>query len=114
MSVCKVVSTELTESPQRIYNINFWFNCTFRYLDISDTRVQHQPGVYKKYYGKDNETEVPASPDVFTYKAVIRFLRDRAAKIKELSLEDTCLSESVLQDIAAIPNLQLLMLNISR
>ena len=84
----------------------------FRSLDISDTRVQHQLGVYKKYYSKEDDQLT--SPHVFTYKAVIQFLIARSQKIKELSLEDTCLSESVLQEIAVIPNLQLHQLNISR
>ena len=85
----------------------------FRSLDISDTRVQHQLGVYKKYYSKEDDQQL-TSPHVFTYKAVIQFLAARSQKIKELSLEDTCLSESVLQEIAVIPNLQLHKLNISR
>jgi len=85
-----------------------------RCLDISDTRIQHQPGVYKKYYSNKGDSDSLASPEVFTYKAVIKFLKERALKVKELALEDTCLSESVLQEIAAVPNLQLQMLNIAR
>ena len=64
-------------------------------------------------FGSPSEENL-TSPEVFTYKAVIKFLAARSAKIKELFLEDTCLSESVLQEIACVPGLRLRVLNISR
>jgi len=70
----------------------------------------NHPGIYKKYYpaaeGQNHDQHAPEdadgwspSPAVLTFRNVLRFLAERAGMIERLSLKNTALDGTAVQDM---------------
>jgi len=79
-------------------------------VSLDNCKIMNHPGIYKKFYTKDESEE--GSPSVFTWRSVLRFVRERAAKLTSLSLVGTGIDGLCVQQLSDAEGLDLRHLNL--
>ena len=81
-------------------------------LVLDGCRIMNHSGIYKKFYPGNGDDDDAPSKSVFTFKSVIKLLRERTPKIVKLSLFNSSVDGFAVQDMAKVENLQLTHLNL--
>ena len=79
-------------------------------VSLDNCKIMNHPGIYKKFYTKDEGEE--GSPSVFTWRSVLRFVRERAAKLTSLSFVSTGIDGLCVQQLSDADGLDLKRLNL--
>ena len=79
-------------------------------VGLDNCKLMNHPGIYKKFYTKDESDE--GSPSVFTWRSVLRFVRERAANLTSLSFVSTGIDGLCVQQLSDAEGLNLKHLNV--
>lgn len=80
-------------------------------LDLSSNSISFHRGLYKKFYPINADDE-DGSESVFTFHFILKFIKNRADKIKELKFNSTLIDGNALESLSEIENLQLTTLHL--
>ena len=87
-----------------------WCMPGLRIVSLDNCKIMNHAGIYKKFYTKDADEE--GSPSVFTWRSVLRFVRERAAQLKGLSLVNTGIDGLCVQQLSDVEGLDLQRINV--
>ena len=82
------------------------------HLILDSCKIMNHSGIYKKYYPES--LEIQASPSVFTFRNVMKTLKERSDAIVSLSLNNTSIDGLAVQDLAGIDGLRLTHLDLGK
>ena len=87
-----------------------WCMPGLRIVSLDNCKIMNHAGIYKKFYTKEDNEE--GSPSVFTWRSVLRFVRERATELKGLSLVNTGIDGLCVQQLSDAEGLDLQRINV--